>query len=200
MARKSVKKAAPRTVRGKKTAAKTTAKRAKTAVKAPAKAKKSSAKDKKKGEKATAGAPSRYQEGYAVEVEALKADGLTDKDAARRFDISTETLRAWKKKNKDFAAGYKRGVNDFVLNKLEPGLYKRAMGFTRKRVEEYFDKKGILTGSKKVTEEVLPDTTALIFALCNLDPANWKQRQEQRLQVEMPHRIVEKRYAPRGAN
>ena len=43
------------------------------------------------------------------------------------------------------------------------------------------DGKGTITKTKKVHKKAAPNPTALIFALCNRDPENWKNRVENNL-------------------
>lgn len=112
-----------------------------------------------------------------LKLEGWARDGLTDEQISRNMGIAYSTFREWKKKYSAFSAVLKRS-KDVVDREVENALFKRAMGYkydevTYERGEEV----------KRVTKEVVPDTTAQIFWLKNRKPAEWRDKIEQQQTV-----------------
>ena len=86
--------------------------------------------------------------------------------------ISRKTLQEWIKKYGDIGDTLKRS-KEVVDLQVENALLKRAMGY---HYDEVTMENGIET--KRVTKEVIPDTTAQIFWLKNRRPDKWRDKQD----------------------
>ncbi len=99
-------------------------------------------------------------------------DGLTDEQIAKNMKVSRSTLSKYKKEYKDISDTLKK-EKEIVDYEVENALLKRAKGY--EYVEEIYED-GIL--KKKVTKQVAPDPTALIFWLKNRQPKKWRDKVE----------------------
>lgn len=103
-----------------------------------------------------------------------KAMGISEDSHARWVDRYAEYAETIKKANKAF-------TSTLVL-RLENSLMERATGLCVKKKTKttmIADENGDPIVASKVVEEeqVPPDTTALIFALKNVSPEQWRDRQ-----------------------
>jgi hypothetical protein len=113
---------------------------------------------------------------YLDRIPKLKRQGLTDKQIADKLGVGITTLKDAKIKYPALAAALKTGRMELVED-LEDTLYRKALGKVKikkikKYVEEVDGKR--TTRIEETEEELAPDTGALVFALKNLDPDNWK--------------------------
>ena len=121
-----------------------------------------------------------------LRIEGWARDGLTDEMIAAKIGISRTTLYDWIKKYPAISDALKRGKAP-IDNEVENKLLQRARGYeydevTKERLPQY-DANGDLIGyameeTKRVTKQVLPDTTAQIFWLKNRRPDMWRDRRE----------------------
>ena len=117
-------------------------------------------------------------------LEGWARDGLTDEQIAHNMGCSRSTLNEWKEKYSDISDALKKG-KEVVDIQVENALLKRALGY---RYEEVTREKAVdtetgfscLTVTKKVTKEVVPDTTAQIFWLKNRRPDKWRDKPPER--------------------
>ena len=107
-----------------------------------------------------------------LKLEGWARDGLTDEQIAENMGISRSTLNSWKDKYPDISDTLKRG-KEVVDRQVENALLKRALGY---RYDEITMENGVET--KRVTKEVMPDTTAQIFWLKNRKPEEWRDRKD----------------------
>ena len=105
-------------------------------------------------------------------LEGWARDGLTDEQIAHNMGISRSTLNQWKEKYSDISDTLKKG-KEVVDLQVENALLKRALGY---HYDEVTMENGIET--KRVTKEVIPDTTAQIFWLKNRRPDKWRDKQD----------------------
>jgi len=123
-------------------------------------------------------------------VDLLLQDTFTIHEICDMKQISCYTYHNWIKKYASFSNDIKK-----ARESCRARLAKRAKN-SLERLIDGVDTKEIKTKNwvdRKTKEEFAdvevtqktgrPDTTAVIFALCNLDPENWKNRQTQ--QIEM---------------
>lgn len=89
------------------------------------------------------------EEGLAM-ISHWKRHGLSNKQVAENMGITEDTFYKWVSRFSEFAEAIKKG-RTVIVNHLENALVKRA-----------------LEG----------DTTALIFALKNMDAEHWRDRKE----------------------
>ncbi|MGN0501682.1 MAG: helix-turn-helix domain-containing protein [Ruminococcus sp.] len=106
-------------------------------------------------------------------LEGWARDGLTDEQIAKNMGITRKTLAEWKCKYSDIGDTLKKG-KEVVDIEVENALLKRALGY---RYDEVTLEDGIET--KRVTKEVVPDTTAQIFWLKNRRPDKWRDKQKE---------------------
>lgn len=107
-----------------------------------------------------------------LKLEGWARDGLTDEQIAENMGISRSTLNSWKDKYSDISDTLKRG-KEVVDRQVENALLKRALGY---RYDEVTMENGVET--KRVTKEVMPDTTAQIFWLKNRKPEEWRDKKD----------------------
>ena len=107
-----------------------------------------------------------------LQLEGWARDGLTDEQIAGNMGIRRETLYAWCKKYSNISNTLKKG-KEVVDRQVENALLKRALGYN---YDEVTMENGIET--KRVTKEVIPDTTAQIFWLKNRRPDKWRDKQD----------------------
>ncbi len=111
--------------------------------------------------------------------------------ACKKVGISKSTFYEWLESYPDFSDSLKKARKKFretIVQTLEQSLWKRAAGYEVEEVKNEYrtlkDGSKVLVKSSKITKHFPPDTGALIFALTNLDPENWKNRQDNRLSVD----------------
>lgn len=111
--------------------------------------------------------------------------------ACKKVGISKSTFYEWLESYPDFSDSLKKARKEFretIVQTLEQSLWKRAAGYEVEEVKNEYrtlkDGGKVLVKSSKTTKHFPPDTGALIFALTNLDPENWKNKQDNRLSVD----------------
>ena len=111
--------------------------------------------------------------------------------ACKKVGISKSTFYEWLESYPDFSDSLKKARKEFretIVQTLEQSLWKRAAGYEIEESKNEYrtlkDGSKVLVKSSKITKHFRPDTGALIFALTNLDPENWKNRQDNRLSVD----------------
>lgn len=117
-----------------------------------------------------------------LKLEAWARDGLTDEQIAANAGITAKTLYEWKKQYGEICEALKKG-KEVVDIQVENALLKRALGYaydevTQELCENAQTGKTELKVTKKVTKEVVPDTTAQIFWLKNRRPDRWRDKQD----------------------
>ena len=134
-------------------------------------------------------------------LEAWARDGLTDEQIAGNMGITVRSLYNWKKKSIPIFQSLKVG-KEVADIEVENALRKKALGFreieqtvsTRKTVE-YEDGKRIREVTEPVVTEVQkyypPDTTAQIFWLKNRKPKQWREKQEQKVDLTEAVKIID---------
>lgn len=124
-------------------------------------------------------AKGKYQEWLEpdglLKIEGWARDGLTDEQIAANIGIGYSTLQTWKSKYQDIQDSLKRG-KEVVDRQVENALLKRALGY---QYDEITLENGVET--KRITKEVVPDTTAQIFWLKNRKPDQWRDKKDLNL-------------------
>lgn len=120
-----------------------------------------------------------------LKLEGWARDGLTDEQIAENMGISRSTLNAWKDKYSDISDTLKKG-KEVVDRQVENALLKRALGY---KYDEVTVEGGVET--KRVTKEVVPDTTAQIFWLKNRKRESWADRQNIELSQPIDESVKE---------
>lgn len=112
-----------------------------------------------------------------IKIQGWARDGLIDEQIAHNMGITTKTLYEWKNKYGEISEALKKG-KEVIDRQVENALLKRALGYA---YDETTYENGVET--KRVTKEVVPDTTAQIFWLKNRKPAEWRDKIEQQQTV-----------------
>lgn len=115
-----------------------------------------------------------------LKIEGWARDGLTDEQIAKNIGITAKTLYEWKNRFRDICESLKRG-KEVVDREVENALLKRALGYeytetTREAVKDPDTGNVEMRVTKKVTKQVVPDTTAQIFWLKNRKPDKWRDK------------------------
>ena len=112
-------------------------------------------------------------------------EGDTQKLACKKAGVGDTTFHEWMHDKSGFAERVRKAKDEFqatITGKLEATLWKRAMGYDAEEVQtEYVsDANGSprIKSQKKKTKHIQPDTGALIFALTNVAPDRWVNRQK----------------------
>ena len=133
----------------------------------------------------------KYNEKIAKTIYALfEADTYTVAEVCNIVKIAPSTFYSWRSIYPDFFEGLKRAEEtriDFIVTEAKKSLLKKIQGYTIK--EQHittigtgkYDANGKEIAKVKeqrtVDKHIQADTSAIIFALCNCDPDNWKNRQ-----------------------
>jgi AcrR family transcriptional regulator len=132
----------------------------------------------------------KYEENVKPNLEQIKywrGQGFKIDQIALKLGISPRSFAYYIKNKSELSEVMNESKDKLIANIAINGLYKRALGYSyqeKKMVKERIvDSEGKDTGYEKIKTEitekqVAPDTTACIFSLKNLDPENWKDRQE----------------------
>ena len=137
-----------------------------------------------------------------LKVKGWAFDGLNDGQIAGNMGISKSTYYEWQKKFPDFAAAIKDGkvVPD---REVENALLKRAKGYEYEEVtEEWSEQEGKMIVTKRVTKQVPPDPTSMIFYLKNRKPEEWRDKQQVELSgsIDIADVIAKSRERVKNAN
>lgn len=117
------------------------------------------------------GRPSSYKPEFATLATKLCLLGATDKEMAQAFEVSEQTLNAWKQEFPEFLEALKDGKERADATVGER-LYQRATGYSHPDVHiSQYEGHVIVT---PIIKHYPPDTTACIFWLKNRDPDNWR--------------------------
>ena len=114
-------------------------------------------------------------------------DGMSQKDAAAKAGVSVSQLHEWRNKHPEFAESFKKALKEArakIVPELERALYKRALGYEyeERKVETFPD------GNERVTitrKQMAPEVGALVFALCNLAPGDWRNKIENQVSGDL---------------
>lgn len=128
------------------------------------------------------GRPTKYQDLHTcVAVEAMASMGLTDKQMAKKLDMTEQSFNNWKTVHPEFFESLKKG-KDKADDRVEKSLYKNAIGYTYHAKKPMVVSDGSGCGSHaeiiEYTERSLPQTVAQIFWLKNRRPDRWREKQE----------------------
>jgi hypothetical protein len=130
----------------------------------------------------TAGRPTKYEAKYSEQAYKLYLLGLTDKEMANFFDVSEQTLNAWKKEFPEFLEALTRG-KILADGDIAKSLYHRAKGYEHKETitATY---QGQITDTMDVIKHYPPDTPAATLWLKNRQPAKWREKTETEITIK----------------
>ncbi|EPB0881194.1 terminase [Yersinia enterocolitica] len=143
------------------------------------------------------GRPTAYKDEYAEQARKLCLLGHTDAELAEFFEVSEQTINAWKKAQPDFLESIKKG-KAFADSEVASKLFHRATGY-----EHPEDDIRAVEGSIVITPTIKrypPDTAAAIFWLKNRQRDKWRDKQEVEHSgdIGLIERIQEARKRSRG--
>lgn len=126
----------------------------------------------------------KYNEDIVINICKYLREGESQKVAAMKAGISEDTFYEWMNTKPEFSERVKMAKEEFratIVGKLEASLFKRATGYeiTETEIEYVSGKDGEprIKGQKTKKKHIVPDTGALIFALSNLAPDKWVNKQ-----------------------
>ena len=126
----------------------------------------------------------KYTQEIKDKVVELASQGDSVQLICAKIGISRDCFYRWKKTKKEFSDAFEQAKREFlngIAEKLEESLWKRAMGFevTETETEYVNDGNGQpqIKSQKTKTKYFAPDTGALVFALTNVAPERWKNKQ-----------------------
>lgn len=134
------------------------------------------------------GRPPKYTPERVAIIVNARRNGETYDIAAKRAGITTTLLYRWKNQYVDFfeqlkkaeAEHEKRYINDLLASaKRSLGDLVRGFDVEETKTEYGNDANGNprIVKQTNTTKHIAPNPTAIIFALTNLDPETWKNRQ-----------------------
>lgn len=123
-----------------------------------------------------------YVEPYLENITDWIKDGDYEYEICQKLGVSVAQWEDYKNKFVELPEAIKKGKQN-LLKDLKISLYKRAKGFTHTETKHVVKKgdKGY-TEDSKIVKYIPPSETALIFAMCNLDPDNWKRKDKEELE------------------
>ena len=119
------------------------------------------------------GRPSAYKEEYCKQAYKLCLLGAKDTQLADFFNVSEQTLNAWKNQYPDFLEALKDG-KDRADAEVAKSLYHRARGYSHPE-DKIFNNNGEEL-VVRTTKYYPPDTTACIFWLKNRQKEAWRDQ------------------------
>jgi hypothetical protein len=143
-----------------------------------------------------AGRPTLYREEYTEQALKLCRLGATDRELADFFDVSEQTINAWKDAHPEFLVSLKDGK---AKADAEVGdkLFRRATGYSHEAVKVFLPSGTTEPIYAPYIERYAPDTTACIFWLKNRRPDLWRdvQGREHAVEMKSPQLSLEERHA-----
>jgi len=138
--------------------------------------KRSTKKNSKEKPKQKVGRPSLFSEVAGTKITELALAGKTDDQVAEIIGVHVNTIRNWKKNNKQLLWSVneaKQQADEFV----EASLFSRAVGYTHPEERIFCNQNGGITRAD-TTKHYPPDATSMIFWLKNRKPKEWRDRVE----------------------
>ena len=116
---------------------------------------------------------------YLKDIVKWIKEGETEYCIVEKLGIDDSTWYKYKNKYIELTEAIKKGEQNLILH-IESALYKRCFGEEVEETKTYIEKFGDKEKKKveKIKRRIASSDTALIFALKNLSPEKWKDRQE----------------------
>jgi len=119
--------------------------------------------------------PSKYRPEFVEQACKLCKLGLTDKEIAKFFEVSEQTLNAWKQQHPEFLESLKGGKT-LADAEVASKLFHRATGYEHPDTDIRVVN-GVIVETPLI-KHYPPDTTAAIFWLKNRRPDLWRDKVE----------------------
>lgn len=134
------------------------------------------------------GRKSMYTPERVQQITKAIAAGKSYKDAYTAAGISYQTFYQWLNEKVEFNDAIKKAEQEYnewynatIIQDAKRSLRDLVLGFDYEEIKTESstgkDGKTVVTKTTKTTKHVAPNPTAVIFALTNRDPDNWKNRQ-----------------------
>lgn len=120
------------------------------------------------------GRPTKYKEEYNDQAYKLCLLGHTDAELASFFDVSEQTVNAWKHEHPEFLESLKKG-KEIADGNVIASLYHRANGYSHEEVDIKVIEGQIV--QTPLVKHYPPDATSAIFWLKNRQPKKWRDKQ-----------------------
>lgn len=121
----------------------------------------------------------KYNKEIVEEItDLIKSDSYTVTEICKRVGIADCTYFEWQKEKPDFSEKIKKAKKErrkMYAVEAEKSLLKKIRGYEVVETKTVNRQKS--TEITTTTKHILPDTAAIIFALTNQDPENWKNKQ-----------------------
>lgn len=121
----------------------------------------------------------KYSKEIVEEItDLIKSDSYTVTEICKRVGIADCTYFEWQKEKPDFSEKIKKAKKErrkMYAVEAEKSLLKKIRGYEVVETKTVNRQKS--TEITTITKHILPDTAAIIFALTNQDPENWKNKQ-----------------------
>ena len=125
--------------------------------------------------------------------ELIEKDSFTDKEICQQVGIAESTFYDWKEKKSEFSELLKKAelkFLKFIAIEARKSLVKKVQGYTVQEKRTVYASE-LKDGQSKprIKEQTItdkhyqPDTVAIIFALCNQDSENFKNKQSTEVSV-----------------
>ncbi|MDR2969288.1 MAG: hypothetical protein LBV32_06745 [Tannerellaceae bacterium] len=124
----------------------------------------------------------------------IRMDSYTVTEICEKAGIAKDTYYNWLKTKPDFSDAIKKAQDEFgelMLSEAKKSLVKMIRGYTVQEKHTTTADTGNKDENGKpivrvkehriIEKHYQPVPAAVIFALCNLDPDNWKNRQENKV-------------------
>ena len=126
-------------------------------------------------EKHAGGRPSKFNNIKLSEVVFATAKGYTDKQLAKIFGVTEQTINNWKISYPEFFESIKEGKLLADI-KVEASLYQRACGYSHPEIH-ISNYKGRIKRTE-IIKHYPPDTAAAFIWLKNRKPQDWRDKKE----------------------
>lgn len=118
------------------------------------------------------------------------AEGKTNEQAAKYGGITVSTFCEWQKTKSEFSEAIKKAkaqYEDWLMNGIledaEKSLVTLIKGCEYEEIKTEYENDSFgnprIKKQSRTTKKILPNPTAVIFALCNRDPEHWQNRIQQ---------------------
>jgi len=128
------------------------------------------------------GRPTVYRSEFAEIAKQRCERGATDADVAAELKIDRATLYRWRHTHPEFCDALKAGKHD-LDERVISTLAHRALGYTFETEEIHVVNGKIVR--VPIVKHMPPDPTSMIFWLKNRRPAEFRDRQEMKVDVQL---------------
>jgi len=111
----------------------------------------------------------------AIAYNACSRNGARISDLAQIFGVHIDTIYKWMRAYPAFREAIVRGRDEYDTEKIERRLVDLALGYEYEDTIAEKDSQG-RTRLRKISRQMPPNVTAMIFYLKNRSPERWKDR------------------------